>query len=94
MFAITITYEMKSLVISICILLYYGFLKLMITIHRCSTMKNHNANFTSLVQDSSASPFWYLSFSSSSNGFSFILEDSDNDIMPIVQDLLEDETDN
>ena len=56
-------------------------------------MKNHNANFTSLVQDSSASPFWYLSFSSSSNGFSFILEDSDNDIMPIVQDLLDDETD-
>ena len=42
-----------------------------------------------LLQDSSSS-----ASSSSSDGLSFILEDSDNDIISIVKDLLDDETDN
>ena len=55
-------------------------------------MENHSANFTPLVQDSFSSPSSCMFPSSSLDGISFILEDSDNDIMPIVQDLLKDET--
>jgi len=57
-------------------------------------MKNKNANLTPLVQDSSSSDSLHMSSSSSSDGLNFILEDSDKEIMPILKDLLNDETDN
>ena len=57
-------------------------------------MESKNANLTPLVQDSSSSGSSHMASSSSSDGLSFILEDSDKEIMPIMEDLLDDETDN
>jgi len=57
-------------------------------------MENKNANLIPLVQDSSSSASSHNSSPSSSDGLSFILEGFDKEILPIVEDLLDDETDN
>ena len=56
-------------------------------------MENSNDDITPLIEDSSSSSLSSSTSALSSDGLSFIIEGFDNDIMPIMEEFLDDETD-